>query len=114
MASRERSHLTNVNHVRRAALASKTARLRESWQCERRARLLAQLAVNAEIKQRWVEPHYAVTPQTRVVTGGPTATSQFQPRTAPFKALFEAGKISVMNALAYLVSVLGLQRLASH
>ncbi len=114
MASQERHNLTSFKSEGVEALARKTEALTESWQRERRARLLGQLAVNAEIKQRWLEPHHPEALQARVTTGSATVSRYFQPRGSPFKALLAAGKKPVNNALAYIASVLGLQRLASH
>lgn len=102
-----------INNVRSMALASKTDLLRESWQRQRRARLLEQLAMNAEIKQRWVETHYAEPLQARVGTGGNAASNQTQPRDDPFRAVLTAGKTTANKALAYIVSVFGLPRMLS-
>lgn len=103
-----------INNVRSVALASQADILRESWQRQRRARLLEQLAVNAEINQRWVETHYAEPLQARVFTGGTTASHQLQPPEALFKAVLKAGKTSAHSVLAYLVSLVGLPRVANH
>lgn len=55
MASIERRNLTSLKHERFAALARKTTVLMEAWRRQREAGLAAQLAVNTEIKQRWLE-----------------------------------------------------------
>ena len=113
MASQERCNLTSFQSEGVEALACKTDVLTERWQRERRARLLGQLAVNAEIKQRWLEPHHPEAQQARVTTGSATVSRPFQQRSSPFKALLALGKKPVNNALAYVVSMLGLHRLAS-
>jgi len=64
MASKERHNLTSLNHERVAALARKTTVLMEDWRRERGARLAAQLAVNTEIKQRWLDSNLGAARQT--------------------------------------------------
>ena len=114
MANQERYKLMSGKRARIEALARKTEMLTESWQREQGVRLLGQLAVNAEIKQRWSEPPHLTPPQTHVATGSAALSSPFQQRGSPLQALLAAGQTPVHNALAYIVSVLGLQRLASH
>jgi hypothetical protein len=110
MASKERLNLTDV---KRDALARKAAVLTEIWQRERNIWLLAQLAVNAEIKQRCLEADYLPAAQPARLANGPAPLPrQHQPRSFPFKAWLTAAKIPANHALAYLVSAVGLQRLA--
>jgi hypothetical protein len=54
MASRERRNLTSIQRARFETLARKAEVLMEGWRRERGARLAAQLAINTEIKQRWL------------------------------------------------------------
>ena len=56
MASKERYNLTSLKQERFEALARKAKVLMQGWRRERGARLAAQLAVNNEVKQRWLEP----------------------------------------------------------
>ena len=54
MTSKERLNLTSIKRARFEALARKAEVLMEGWRRERGARLAAQLAVNNEVKQRWL------------------------------------------------------------
>ena len=112
MASKERLYSTSVKSERVEVSTSKTAVLMEGWRRERSARMAAQLAVNAEIKQRWLKSESIEAPPDRVATGPATFSRQPQRRGAPFKALLTALEIPVNQALAYVISVLGIQRLA--
>lgn len=114
MARKAQFNLTNFSRARVDALTRKAEVLTKHWQRERSARLLEQLAVNAETKQRWLEADSSVARQAPAATRTATVSHPSQPRSSPFKAWLAAGKIPVNNALAYIVSVLGLQRLASH
>jgi hypothetical protein len=55
MASKERLNLTSIKRERFEALARKTTVLIEDWRRARGVRLAEQLAVNNEVKQRWLE-----------------------------------------------------------
>ena len=72
MASKERLDRTSVNSERYEALARKAKELMEGWQRERGERLTEQLAVNIEIKKRWLEYHRIEARQRRMVNGGAT------------------------------------------
>jgi hypothetical protein len=114
MASKDRHTLTNANSVRIEALARKTEALTENWQRAREARLKEQLAVNTELKRRWLEFDHNQAQKVRVATSKTTSSRRSPQRGNPLKALIRAVEIPVNNALAYLVSVLGIYRLASH
>ena len=55
MASRERLNLASSKRERFEALACKATVLMEGWRRERGVRLAKQLALNIEVKQRWLE-----------------------------------------------------------
>ena len=57
MASKERLNLANLKRERFEALARKATVLMEGWRRERGVRLAKQLALNIEVKQRWLEPN---------------------------------------------------------
>ena len=55
MASKESRNLTSIQRELVEALARKAKVLMEDWRRVRGARLAQQLAINTEVKQRWLE-----------------------------------------------------------
>jgi hypothetical protein len=103
MASKERHTLTNVSSARVEALTRKTAVLTENWQRARKARLKEQLAVNTELKRRWLEFDHREAQQVRVATSEAAASRHSQQQGNPIKALIRAVEITVNNALTSII-----------
>ena len=114
MASKEGATLTNVKSARVEALARKTELLTENWQRARKAQMQEQLAVNTELKRRWLGLDHREAQQVRVPTSEAASARRSQRRGTQFKALITAAEIRVNNALAYIISTLGSQPLAGH
>ena len=78
MANKERLNLTSFKRERFEALARKATVLMEGWRRERGVRLTKQLAVNNEVKQRWLESYPIEARQGRGANGGAMPSCQFQ------------------------------------
>lgn len=113
MASNDGSTLPNVKRAQVAARARKTQVLTENWQRKRQASLKAQLAVNTELKQRWLELDHREAQQVRVAMSEATESRPSPPRGTRLNALLAAASTRVNTALTYLVSALGFQRFAN-
>ncbi len=78
MASKERLNLASFKRERFEVLARKATVLMKGWRRERGARLTKQLAVNSEVKQRWLESCPIEARQGWVANGGAIPSCQFQ------------------------------------